>query len=107
MSVITMATGTTTANVSWTPPDSNLQNGVIVYYIVMLTDVMFGMPDRVYNVTLTSFNFSGLEEYATYECEVAAGTVGGLGPFSDPEIFTTFEDGKNLKFNWSLLSELA
>lgn len=95
MSVVAITTGTTTANVSWTPPDPSLQNGVIIYYTVILTDLMFGMPECVYNTTITSFSFMGLEEYARYECEVAAATIGGLGPFSTSVRFTTFEDGKN------------
>ena len=91
---MTTAIETTAANVTWAPPNSNLQNGNIVYYTVILTDLMFGMSQRVDNTTLTSFSFTQLEEYARYSYEVAAATVGGLGPFSMPVQFTTAEEGK-------------
>ena len=61
---------------------------------MVLVDVTFGTPDRVYNTTLTSFSFTGLEEYGRYSCQVAAGTVGGLGPVSNGITFVTFEDGE-------------
>lgn len=96
MSVITDTIGPTTANVSWAPPSTKLQNGIIIYYTVMLTDMMFGMPERVYNTTHATFSFTGLEQYARYSYEVAAATLGGLGPFSTPVQFTTVEDGKQL-----------
>ena len=96
MSVVSVAIGRTTANISWAPPDTNLQNGIVIYYTVMLTDLMFGMPVRVYNTTLTTFSFTGLEEYARYSYEVSAATIGGLGPFSTPVQFTTAEDGKQV-----------
>jgi hypothetical protein len=89
-------TGTTTANVSWSDPDSNQLNGVITYYTVVLSDLVFGLPDRVYNTTLTSFSFTGLDEYGRYGFQVAAATVAGLGPLSAPVAFTTFEASKSL-----------
>lgn len=99
MSVATTNIGITRASITWAPPDPSLQNGVITHYTVALTDLMFGMPQLTYNTTLTSFNFTGLEEYAVYGCEVAAATVGGLGPFSTLLQFTTLEDG--IKLNLS------
>lgn len=96
MGAVTMTIGINAANVSWTQPDSNLQNGIITYYTVVLTDITFGMPDRAYNTTLTTFSFTGLEEYVTYSYAVAAATIGGLGPFSAPVQFTTQEDSKNI-----------
>lgn len=86
--------GTTTANISWNPPNSAKLNGIVIYYTVMLTDLMFGSLDSIYNTTLTTFSFTGLEEYARYACQVAAATVAGLGPISAPVRFTTFETSK-------------
>ena len=88
------ATSTTTASFNWIPPDPTLQNGIIVFYTVELTDLTFGTPDRIYNTTLTSFNFTGLEEYARYSFHVAAGTAIGLGPLSASLQITTLEDGR-------------
>ena len=93
-SVRTSVTGTTTANISWVSPDPSLQNGIILYYTVVLADLMLGMPDRVYNTTQTSFSFTGLEEYGRYGCRVAAATIGGPGPLSTSVQFITFEDSK-------------
>ncbi len=86
--------GTTTANISWSLPDSSELNGIITYYTVVLRDLTFGSSDRVYNTTLTLFSFTGLEQYARYGCQVAAATVAGLGPLSAPVRFTTFEDSE-------------
>lgn len=90
----TIAIGTTVANISWAPPEAELQNGIVTQYTVMLTDLMFGMPSSLYNTTLTSFSLTGLEEYARYSYEVAASTAGGQGPFSAPVQFTTLEECK-------------
>ena len=87
-------TGTTTANVSWSEPDPTQLNGIVIYYTVVLADQIFGLPDRVYNTTLTSFSFTGLDEYGRYAFQVAAATVAGLGPLSAPITFTTFEASK-------------
>ena len=95
LSVGTSVSGTTSANVTWAPPDPDLQNGIITYYTVVLTDLMFGMPDRVDNTTRNYYVFTGLEEYARYAFQVAAATQGGLGPLSTAVRFTTFEAGKS------------
>jgi hypothetical protein len=95
MSPMTTATGTTTVSISWASPDPSLQNGVITYYTVVLTDVTFGMPTRVFNTTIPTITFAGLEEYAQYTYEVAAATVGGLGPYSTAVQFTTSEASKS------------
>ena len=87
--------GTTTANISWSPPDPSQLNGIITYYTVVLRDLMFGLPDRVYNTTATSFSFTGLDEYGRYASQVAAATIGGLGPLSSATMFTTLEASKS------------
>ena len=42
-----------------------------------------------------SYSVSGLEEYCRYECQVAAGTIIGSGPFSSRVEFLTMEDGNH------------
>ena len=93
-SVVSMVSGASTASISWAQPDPNLRHGIIIYYTVLLTDLTFGVSQQVYNTTLTAINFTGLEEYATYACEISAATIAGLGPFNSPVQFTTFEDGR-------------
>lgn len=102
-----MVTGATSANISWAPPDPNLQNGIIIYYTVVLTDLMFNMPDRVDNTTLPYYTFTGLEEYARYAFNVAAATQAGLGPFSLALRFTTFEDSEYMAYKRHPLSQAS
>ena len=42
----------------------------------------------------TEFMIDALHPDYGYECSVAAETIVGRGPFSDPFIITTHEDGK-------------
>ena len=93
-SLSTLVTGTTTANVSWSPPDISTQNGPIISYTVVITDLSFGMADQGLNSTVLHQFISGLEEYGNYSVRVAASTVEGLGPYSAPVTFITLEDSK-------------
>ena len=94
LSVTATVSGTTTANISWLPPDLTMQNGPIVTYSVVLSDLTFIMPHQVFNTSHAHQFVSGLEEYAQYSVNVAAATVEGLGPYSTSVTFTTLEDGK-------------
>ena len=87
-------TSSMTASLRWNPPDSNLQNGIIVYYTLVLTDLTFGTRDSAYNTSHVFFNLNGLEEYSRYSFQVSAATVVGSGPLSSPTEFTTFEDSE-------------
>ena len=92
--VLSLVNGTTSATISWFPPGLNSQNGIIVYYILVLTDVGLNSSDVIINTTLTSYTFNNLEEYNVYSCVIAAATRVGLGPYSEPIRFTTQEHGK-------------
>ena len=92
--VLSYVSGTTSATISWFPPGLNSRNGIIVYYILVLTDVGLNSSDVIINTTLTSYSFSSLEEYNVYSCVIAAATQAGLGPYSEPIRFTTQEDGE-------------
>jgi len=93
-SLSTFMTGTTTVNISWSPPDLRTQNGPIISYTVVLSDLSFGMADQELNSTDLHLFISGLEEYGNYSVRVAASTVVGLGPYSPLVTFITLEDGK-------------
>ena len=72
-------------NVSWQPPPSRDRNGpnsyVIQYIRVGSSDMM------TVNVTSgTTHTISGLVAYVNYSVIVAAMTVNGTGPFSDPPV---------------------
>lgn len=86
----------TTASISWQPPPLEDQNGPIIYYNLILTDLVFGFEDIEVNVTSLNYTFTYLEEYATYSCIIAAVSQEGIGPYSEPFNFTTAEDGMHL-----------
>ena len=81
----------TSISLSWFPPATNSQNGVIRRYEVKLVESDTGSIFN-YSTTDTSLTISSLHPYYYYQCSVAAYTV-GLGPFSDPVIIQTLEDG--------------
>lgn len=87
-----MALSSTSLNISWAPPDSNEQNGVIRYYIVNMIELQSG-DHHNFSVDGTGLLISSLHPYFNYECSVAAVTV-GLGPFSNATIVRTFQDGR-------------
>jgi hypothetical protein len=84
--------GPRSASVSWLPPPTEGQNGIILYYILLLVDDQLSTGDRTINTTLTSHSFSDLEEYNIYNYSIAAATRVGVGVFSSPVQFTTHED---------------
>ena len=83
------------AVVSWNSPPSEDQNGIIIYYLLLITQEQFNISDRVINTTsdAPSYTVAGLEEYNNYTCRVAAATRIGPGPYSAPIYFNTPEDG--------------
>ena len=81
--------------VSWNSPPSEDQNGIIMYYLLLITQEQFNISDRVINTisNATSYIVANLEEYNNYTCRVAAATRIGPGPYSAPIYFNTPEDG--------------
>ena len=77
---------------SWDSPDEELKNGVILYYQISVTETQTNTT--TYHTSYSnSFTLSFLHPAYTYQCMIAAYTV-GLGPFSLPINVTTAEDGK-------------
>ena len=75
-------TGSTSSRVTWMPPSIADQNGVIIFYSLILRDLQFNSSDRIFNSSTTSYTFSALNEYNRYSCLIAAATYVGLGPYS-------------------------
>ena len=88
-------TSSRTMVVSWNSPPSEDQNGIIIYYLLLITQEQFNISDRVINTisNATSYIVDNLEEYNNYTCRVAAATRIGPGPYSAPIYFNTPEDG--------------
>ena len=85
---------------SWSPPPTSQQNGIIRQYTINVTEVQTG-TSIILNSTSTSVSVLSLHPYYTYECVVSAYTVGS-GPYSEVITITTSEDGM-LIFNFICL----
>ena len=83
----------TKIHLSWEPPLSHHQNGVIQSYTVTVFEVNTNTTHEVHQDILnTSITLTGLHPNYEYKLSVAAYTV-GLGPSSFVYV-TTLQDGK-------------
>ena len=89
--VATNVISSTSIMIIWNPPPSVYQNGFISGYQILITDVN-GINSTA-TTTHTSYTAVGLKINTLYNFEVAATTVIGYGPSSDPVSNQTFEDG--------------
>ena len=81
--------------ISWSPPVSGGQNGIIVSYHVKLLEVSSGMYYMYHRSSShTEILITGLHPYYDYNCSVSAETSAGQGPYSVPLTIRTHEDGK-------------
>ena len=76
---------------SWSPPPTSQQNGIIREYTVNITELQTG-NSIILNSTSTSVSVLSLHPYYTYGCVVSAYTVES-GPYSEVFTITTSEDG--------------
>ena len=76
----------------WSPPSPGTENGIIQYYIVIVTEQETGMVFQ-YTPVDDSIMISSLHPYYTYVVTVAAVTVIGSGPANVLTIEMP-EDGK-------------
>ena len=83
--------------VSWQPPLEINHNGPITGYVIQYTRV--GSSDmKSENVNSgTTHTISGLVAYVDYSVIVAAVNVNGTGPFSNPVVGRSGEDGESNK----------
>ena len=83
------------ATISWQPPIPENRNGIITFYVILIHNLQFNIDDIRVNVSGSdlSHTVNGLEEYCQYECQIAAGTVIGSGPYSSYYQFLTMQDG--------------
>ena len=87
----------TSANLTWSPPSYEVQNGVIIKYVVNVTVEEIGESFQLISNT-TSLEVISLRPHRTYLCIIAAATSVGLGPFSRSITVKTPEDGKCFMF---------
>ena len=83
--------------VSWQPPLEINHNGPVTGYVIQYTRV--GSNDTMSeNVnSATTHAISGLSAYVNYSVIVAAVNVNGTGPFSNPVVKISGEDGESNK----------
>ena len=87
-----LITSSTILNVTWSPPPIEGQNGIIVYYVIITTEVDTGiMWELTSNTTWLYLDY--LHPYYTYTFRFAAVTV-AQGPFSSGYNVTMPEDSK-------------
>ena len=84
----------TTLTLSWQPPAPENQNGIILHYIVNITEMETGIVFSYTAVNTTIFAVPALHPFYNYTCIVAAVTV-GVGPYSAPAVIQMPEDGKH------------
>jgi hypothetical protein len=79
-------------DLSWSPPLPSKQNGIIINYIIYISDEESGcqFQESTSNTSITTNE--NLHPYHTYKCVMGAETSVGLGPFSSAIFFTTHED---------------
>ena len=94
---------TTSASIMWEPPISVTQTplSIIVFYQLILSEGKFNTPDQYINTTSISYTFTGLEEFNTYSCRVAAINGVGRGQFGSPINFTTLEAGNQIFYSYA------
>ena len=80
----------------WEPPNEADRNGIIIGYLVSVTDVSTGST-FTRNATNTSLVLSNLKPFTQYDCLIAARTEVGLGPFSMTVSFSTEQAGNYSK----------
>ena len=74
----------------WAPPDPDYQNGIILYYLINVTEIETEVT-TVHTSFSTTYSLTLLHPAYTYECVIAAYTV-GLGPYSSPITVKTEEE---------------
>ena len=79
--------------ISWSPPSYLDQNGDIIGYQLMITNRINSLAIMCNATNMTFYIATMLEQFEIYIIEIAAWTLIGLGPFSDPVRSQTFEDG--------------
>ena len=84
------------ATISWNPPRADLQNGVIISYVINVTVLETGLTFQLTSNT-TSLTIGTLSPYRNYVCIIAAVTSVGIGPFSGQFTLTTPQDGIGIR----------
>ena len=78
----------TSLTLSWSPPELNLQNGVITGYHVHYHGLLVDVQERNFTIRSSLTNLTRLEEGALYVITICALTIAGVGPSMEVVIRT-------------------
>ncbi len=95
-SSIFYANSASTINFTWYTPPVEKQNGIIIYYIIRMTEVETNIGFE-FTSNFTYIYLTSLHPYYSYTFQLAAVTV-SEGPFSNAYTVLMPEDGKLLNF---------
>ena len=90
-----MGTATTSrsALLTWDPPLPEEQNGIIINYIINVTEADSGVSFQLFSAN-TSLLVESLLPFTSYNLLIAASTSVGTGPFSRLLTLQTLQDGR-------------
>ena len=82
----------TSAEIHWDLPPFGDQNGVIVLYRLLVIEVDTARLEQL-DTGNVSILLRELRPFHLYQCVIAADTIAGPGPFSNPTFFRMPESG--------------
>ena len=88
-----MLLSATSAQIHWDPPPFEDQNGIIQFYTLFITEVDTSRVIEQLRTENASATLQQFRPFRVYQFVVAANTIVGLGPFSNPTIFQMPESG--------------
>ena len=88
-----VASTSTSVTLSWAPPPTQYQNGVIMGYTLQVFNAQQSLL-RETNISSNGSTVNSLLPFTTYLFRVAAMTVVGRGPYSEYLTVLTKEDGR-------------
>ena len=92
-SIIITSTDPASLKVSWQPPMESLNVPITGYVIQYIKDGSQDMIKDIKNINGTTHTLSGLVPYTKYSVKVAAINGDRTGPFSEPMVEISGEDG--------------
>ena len=96
MNLTVVALSSTAVQASWDAPPSDLQNGLIVDYVLVVSGVDTDEAYELYSgADISVRTLSGLHPFYTYTFSIAALTI-GVSPFSPAVVFKMPEEGRDL-----------
>lgn len=90
--VTVTAVSSTSIHVSWMEVNQRDQNGIVTNYVIQYFNLRHSSTANITTASMV-VTLSGLHEFEDYAVQVAAQTVAGLGPFSEPRTVLTHPAG--------------